>query len=87
VTFLVNDPLTFAADSLRGFVAAHADLVQPVHGGVVRATASPKGEVAVVVGGGSGHYPAFAGWVGPGIAHGAVCGNSSPPPPLHKSSP
>ena len=73
MTFLVNDPLTFAADSLRGFVAAHADLVQPVHGGVVRATASPKGEVAVVVGG--GHYPAFAGWVGPGIAHGAVCGN------------
>lgn len=75
MTFLVNDPLTFAADSLRGFVAAHADLVQPVHGGVVRATTSPEGEVAVVVGGGSGHYPAFAGWVGPGIAHGAVCGN------------
>lgn len=75
MTFLVNDPLTFAADSLRGFVAAHADLVQPVHGGVVRAATSPEGEVAVVVGGGSGHYPAFAGWVGPGIAHGAVCGN------------
>jgi dihydroxyacetone kinase len=36
--------------------------------------------VAVVVGGGSGHYPAFAGLVGPGLAAGAVCGNifSSP---------
>lgn len=33
-----------------------------------------------MVGGGSGHYPAFAGWVGPGMADGAVAGNifSSP---------
>lgn len=75
MTHLVNEPLDFAADSLAGFVAAHSDLVQPAHGGVVRTTASPEGEVAVVVGGGSGHYPAFAGWVGPGMAHGAVCGN------------
>ncbi|WOQ16662.1 dihydroxyacetone kinase family protein [Raineyella sp. W15-4] len=75
MTHLVNDPTTFAADSLRGFVAAHPTYVQPVHGGVVRATGSPAGEVSVVVGGGSGHYPAFAGWVGPGMAHGAVCGN------------
>ncbi|WP_316668408.1 dihydroxyacetone kinase family protein [uncultured Propionibacterium sp.] len=75
MTYLVGEPLDFAADSLAGFVAAHSDLVQAVHGGVVRADASPKGEVAVVVGGGSGHYPAFAGWVGPGMAHGSVCGN------------
>ena len=27
------------------------------------------------MGGGSGHYPAFAGWVGPGFAHGAACGH------------
>jgi len=75
MTYLVGEPLDFAADSLAGFVAAHSDLVQAVHGGVVRADASPQGEVAVVVGGGSGHYPAFAGWVGPGMAHAAVCGN------------
>ncbi|WOP19919.1 dihydroxyacetone kinase family protein [Raineyella sp. LH-20] len=75
MTHLVNDPTTFATDSLRGFVAAHPTYVQPVHGGVVRATGSPSGEVSVVVGGGAGHYPAFAGWVGPGMAHGAVCGN------------
>jgi dihydroxyacetone kinase len=31
--------------------------------------------VAVVVGGGSGHYPAFCGIVGPGFADGAVVGN------------
>lgn len=75
MTYLVNNPEEFAADSLKGFTAAFANHVQPVHGGVVRATQSPRGEVSLVVGGGSGHYPAFAGWVGQGMAHGAVCGN------------
>jgi dihydroxyacetone kinase len=56
-------------------VAANGDYMQSVHGGVVRSTESPKGQVSVVVGGGTGHYPAFAGWVGPGMADGAVCGN------------
>jgi len=75
MTYLVNDPKKFGNDSLSGLVAAHGDYLQQVHGGVVRSTASPDGEVALVIGGGSGHYPAFAGWVGPGMAHGAVCGN------------
>lgn len=75
MTHLVDDPRAFAADSLAGFVAAHPEHVMAVHGGVVRATETPAGQVAVVLGGGSGHYPAFAGWVGQGMAHGAVCGN------------
>jgi dihydroxyacetone kinase len=36
--------------------------------------AKPK-EVSVVIGGGSGHYPAFGGLVGKGLAHGAAMGN------------
>ena len=75
MTKIVNDPEEFPKDSLAGFTEIYGDYVQPVHGGVVRAAASPESEVALVVGGGSGHYPAFAGWVGPGIAHGSVCGN------------
>ena len=75
MTHLINDPRQFPAESLKGMVAANRTYMQPVHGGVVRTTTSPHGEVSVVVGGGSGHYPAFAGWVGPGMAHGAVCGN------------
>lgn len=75
MTYLVNNPKEFAADSVKGMAAAFPDYLAPVHGGVVRATACPAGQVSVVVGGGSGHYPAFAGWVGPGMAHGAVCGN------------
>lgn len=75
MTRLVNDPKRFAGDALRGFVAAHPEHLMDVHGGVVRSTVAEEGQVAVVLGGGSGHYPAFAGWVGPGMAHGAVCGN------------
>lgn len=80
MTRLVNSPSDFPAEALRGFVAANKRYVKPVHGGVVRSTATPRGKVAVVYGGGSGHYPAFAGWVGHGFADGAVCGNifSSP---------
>ncbi|MBZ2198954.1 dihydroxyacetone kinase family protein [Occultella gossypii] len=75
MTHLVNDPKTFAADVLTGFTRAHADRVREVPGGVVRAAPAAPGKVAVVLGGGSGHYPAFAGWVGEGMADGVVCGN------------
>jgi len=74
VTYLRIDPTTFASDAAAGFVAAHGSLVRSVPGGVVRATATQPGQVAVVIGGGSGHYPAFAGLVGPGLAHGAALG-------------
>jgi dihydroxyacetone kinase len=65
----------FVQDALAGFAAVHGDLVRRVDGGVVRAESLADGHVAVVVGGGSGHYPAFAGVVGAGLAAGAVCGN------------
>ncbi|WP_291383768.1 dihydroxyacetone kinase family protein [Demequina sp.] len=75
MSYLQNDAADFAAESAAGFVAAHRGLVRRVEGGVVRVGATPAGQVAVVIGGGSGHYPAFAGLVGPGLAHGAAMGN------------
>lgn len=75
MTRIHDDPATFAEDALAGFARLHADTVRPVTGGVVRRTPGPRGKVAVVVGGGSGHYPAFCGLVGPGFADGAVVGN------------
>ncbi|MEU5738192.1 dihydroxyacetone kinase family protein [Streptomyces tendae] len=75
MTRLFNDPAAFADEALEGFTAAHRRWVRPVTGGVVRATATPAGQVAVVIGGGSGHYPAFSGLVGRGLAHGAAVGN------------
>lgn len=74
MTLIHNDPGTFVADAIDGLVLAHPNLVRRVDGGVVRATTRPPGQVAVVIGGGSGHYPAFSGLVGPGLAAGAVCG-------------
>ena len=75
MTRLWNDPADFADEMIDGFVAANARSVRRVPGGVVRSTAVPEGQVAIVVGGGSGHYPAFGGLVGPGLAHGAAMGN------------
>ena len=75
MSYLLNDPGSFAEESAAGFVRANRGLVRRVSGGVVRATPTPPGRVAVVIGGGSGHYPAFAGFVGPGLADGAAMGN------------
>lgn len=75
MTRLYNDPAHFTEDALAGFLDAYAGRIVGVPGGVVRAQATRPGKVAVVVGGGSGHYPAFCGVVGPGFADGAVVGN------------
>jgi dihydroxyacetone kinase len=75
MTRLFNDPADFADEATDGFVAANERWVRGVHGGVARATTSPEGTVAVVIGGGSGHYPAFGGLVGHGLAAGAAMGN------------
>jgi dihydroxyacetone kinase len=75
MTRLFNDPADFADEMVDGFVAANHARVRKVHGGVARSTTSPEGTVAVVVGGGSGHYPAFGGLVGHGLAAGAAMGN------------
>ncbi|MDK7699648.1 dihydroxyacetone kinase family protein [Cutibacterium avidum] len=79
MTRLVNNPDDFPSQAVAGLASAFPSHLRPVFGGVVRAARTDR-KVALVVGGGSGHYPAFAGWVGPGFADGAVCGNifSSP---------
>jgi dihydroxyacetone kinase len=84
MTRLWNDPADFADDMVAGFVRANGRWVRRVHGGVSRATRSAEAEVAVVIGGGSGHYPAFGGLVGPGLAHGAAMGNLFASPSSHQ---
>jgi dihydroxyacetone kinase len=75
MTRLFNDPARFTDDMVAGFAAAHPEHVRAVHGGVVRARRPRRSKVAVLTGGGSGHYPAFCGVVGPGFADGSVIGN------------
>ncbi|WP_086648057.1 dihydroxyacetone kinase family protein [Gluconobacter sp. DsW_056] len=75
MTKICGDASNFAMSALRGFSLIHHDLVRLVRGGVLRAKPGPKGKVAVVLGGGSGHYPAFAGYVGKGFGDAAVAGD------------
>lgn len=75
MTKICGDASQFATSALHGYSLVHSDLVRMVRGGVLRATPGRRGKVAIVVGGGSGHYPAFAGYVGPGFADAAVAGD------------
>ncbi len=75
MTYLFNDPTAFVEELIDGFTSAHRLQVQKVTGGVVRRHKPRHGQVVVVIGGGSGHYPAFGGFVGMGMAHGAALGN------------
>lgn len=75
MTTIFDAPEEFAATALAGFCQIYSNHVRLVNNGVVRATTVPKGKVSVVVGGGSGHYPAFAGYVGQGMADAAVAGD------------
>ncbi len=73
---LINDPQTVVAESVAGFGRAHADLVA-VHPDplfVARAGGAVPGKVGLVSGGGSGHEPLHAGFVGVGMLDAAVPG-------------
>jgi len=74
MTFISNAPEEFANEALVGLVKAYPGTLRSVPGGIARADGTRPGKVAVVIGGGSGHYPAFAGLIGDGLADAAVCG-------------
>lgn len=79
----INDPSAVVADFLTGFAAAHPSThtVDHEHRVVLRSP-MPANTVGVVSGGGSGHEPLHAGFVGPGMLSAAVCGEvfTSPVP-------
>ncbi|GHC15567.1 hypothetical protein GCM10007291_12220 [Gemmobacter nanjingensis] len=82
---LINAPEDIIPQLIAGMVAAHPDMltVEGPTGRAVVAVDGPRdGKVGVVVGGGSGHEPAFAGYVGRGLADAAAVGNifASPSP-------
>lgn len=84
MTWLFNNPSDFAKEMVAGFVSANADIVRQVPGGVIRNTQSQQGTVAIIIGGGSGHYPAFAGLVGQGWPTARRWETYSPHPPRSK---
>ncbi|MBT2480094.1 dihydroxyacetone kinase subunit DhaK [Streptomyces sp. ISL-94] len=80
---LINSPETVVADALRGLAAAHPELdVDVERRVVVRRDAREGGRVGLVSGGGSGHEPLHAGFVGHGMLSAACPGEvfTSPVP-------
>ncbi|MFD6972083.1 dihydroxyacetone kinase subunit DhaK [Streptomyces sp. NPDC059949] len=80
---LINSPQTVVADALRGMAAAHPELdVDVERRVVVRRDVRDSGRVGVVSGGGSGHEPLHAGFVGYGMLSAACPGEvfTSPVP-------
>ncbi|WP_198586332.1 dihydroxyacetone kinase family protein [Rhodococcus sp. H-CA8f] len=64
---------TFVPDALRGLIASTDDIAwNPDPGYLTRAQPLPRGRVALVSGGGSGHEPMHAGFIGEGMLT-AVC--------------
>jgi len=80
---LINDPADVLAESLDGFAAVHANIVAlgPDRKFVMRRVLNPQ-KVALVSGGGSGHEPLHAGFVGRGMLDAACPGQvfTSPTP-------
>lgn len=88
---LINEPRKVALEAIEGLVLAFPQYLRKVNGhlAVVRKEAPISGKVTVLTGGGSGHEPMFAGYVGRGMADASVAGNvftSPPPPPIYETA-
>ncbi|NIS71615.1 MAG: dihydroxyacetone kinase, partial [Proteobacteria bacterium] len=80
----INDPFDVVDEMLEGFLTVHRRHVRKLETAraVVRVDAPVKDKVGVVTGGGSGHKPAFIGFVGKGMLDAVAVGEifTSPPP-------
>lgn len=80
---IINNPADVWEEMLRGLSFTHSDLVERLgETGVIYRKYEGKGKVGLVSGGGSGHEPSHAGFVGKGMLSAAVCGEvfTSPTP-------
>jgi dihydroxyacetone kinase-like protein len=79
---IINDPNKVVEDMVEGFTKTHCDLVSKTDNSKVLKykNAPVKGKVAVVTGGGSGHKPAFIGYIGKNMIDAVAVGEvfSSP---------
>lgn len=82
---LINNPTVVVEEMIEGYVKAYPKHVRQLEENarsLVTAKETREGKVGVLIGGGSGHEPAFMGYVGDGMADGVAVGNifASPPP-------
>ena len=72
---IMNTPETFVYDMCHGLAAAHPDLEFVEKFKIVKKVDINEDKVSLISGGGSGHEPAHAGFVGKGMLDAAVCGD------------
>lgn len=80
---IINEPSNVVDDMVQGFVKAHSrDVAATSHPRVLKYAHAPvKDKVGIVTGGGSGHKPAFVGYIGKNLCDAVAVGEifSSPP--------
>lgn len=72
---IMNTPETFVYDMCHGLAAAHPELEFVEKFKIVKKKEIDDNKVSLISGGGSGHEPAHAGFVGKGMLDAAVCGD------------
>ena len=82
---IINDPANVVPEMVKGMVRSYPQFITKIEDAeaVMRADKeSMTGKVGIVSGGGSGHEPTHAGFVGKGMLSAAVCGEvfTSPTP-------
>lgn len=82
---IINDPSNVVPEMVSGLVRSYPKILKRIPGteAVVRSDElSMTGKVGVISGGGSGHEPTHAGFVGKGMLSAAICGQvfTSPTP-------
>lgn len=73
---IINDPDAVVTEMIEGLTGAYPRMYEkhPAVNGIL-SRQRKKDRVALVIGGGTGHEPLFAGFVGKGLADAAACGN------------
>ena len=72
---IINNPENVVTEMLDGLAYVHNDLVHRVDGfDIIVRNEQAAGQVGLISGGGSGHEPAHAGFVGDGMLSAAIAG-------------
>ncbi|GAB1767038.1 dihydroxyacetone kinase subunit DhaK [Priestia megaterium] len=72
---IINKPENVVIEMCKGMVLAHPELNLIEKYKVIKKEQINKNKVSIISGGGSGHEPAHAGYVGKGMLDAAVCGD------------
>ncbi len=72
---IINAPETVVSEMCHGFAMAHPDVLLDERYNIIHKRVINQEKVTLICGGGSGHEPAHAGFVGEGLLDAAVCGD------------